>query len=144
MQDIRILGANYTNLRVSTQVGSLADMLDNPHHKDELFHLGLRPGTIFACGIDFLLRLRPEALAPFQAELQARACMLTIAPLAVLSWHALSPCPLLEGYHRGLWSAGSLATPRIRLSSYMQSARSGGSMKGVCSSVAAVWLAPAK
>ncbi len=78
VQDIRTLGANYTTLRVSTQVGSLADMLDNPQHKDELFRLGLRPGTVFACGIDFLLRLRPEALAPFQAELQARACMLTI------------------------------------------------------------------
>lgn len=83
MQDIRTLGANYTTLRVSTQVGSLADMLDNPHHKDELLRLGLRPSTVFACGIDFLLALRPEALAPFQAELQARACMLTIAPLAV-------------------------------------------------------------
>jgi len=77
-------------------------MLNNTHHKEELFRLGLRPGTVFACGIDFLLRLRPEALAPFQAELQVRACMLTIAPLAVLSWHVLSPCLLLGGHLRGL------------------------------------------
>lgn len=34
MQDIRILGANYTKLHVSSNVGSLAEMLDNLHHKD--------------------------------------------------------------------------------------------------------------
>lgn len=70
MQDIRTLGANYTTLHVATYVGSVTEMLDNPHHKDELFRWGLRPGTMFACGVDFLLRLRPEALAPFQNEFQ--------------------------------------------------------------------------
>lgn len=33
--------------------------------------MGLHPGNGFACAVNFLLRLRPEALAPHQAELQA-------------------------------------------------------------------------
>jgi hypothetical protein len=45
-------------------------LLDNPHHKDELWRLGVRPATAFACGIDFLLRIRPQALAPHHAALE--------------------------------------------------------------------------
>lgn len=72
MQDVRELGSNATVLHVSSFLGLVLPLLDNPHHKAELFSMGLHPANAFACGIDFLLRLRPEALAPFEKEFQAR------------------------------------------------------------------------
>ena len=54
----------------ASQAGFSMRLLDNPHHKDELWRLGVRPATAFACGVDFLLRIRPQALAPHQAALQ--------------------------------------------------------------------------
>lgn len=64
-------------------------LLDNPHHKDELWRLGVRPGTAFACGIDFLLRIRPEALEPHAAVLQVVVLPTTGAVVAV---HMLQQC----------------------------------------------------
>ena len=32
---------------------------------------GLHPSNMFACGVDFLLRLKPEALAPHAEQFQA-------------------------------------------------------------------------
>ena len=65
----------------ASQAGFSMRLLDNPHHKDELWRLGVRPGTAFACGIDFLLRIRPQALAPHKAALQVvfRATCVVIA-----------------------------------------------------------------
>jgi len=80
---VRTLGANYTTLHVYSYVGSITEMLDNPHHKDELYRWGLRPGTMFACGVDFLLRLRPEALAPFQDELRVRRQSCTLQSVSI-------------------------------------------------------------
>ncbi len=71
LQDLRELGANFTTLRVRTFVGYTMLLLDNVHHTEELHQMGVNPATAFACGVDFLLRIRPEALAPFAEELRA-------------------------------------------------------------------------
>ena len=55
-------------------------LLDNPHHKDELWRLGVRPATAFACGIDFLLRIRPQALAPHHAALEVTPLHTCVVP----------------------------------------------------------------
>ena len=34
--------------------GKVVSLFDNPYHKQELYNMGLRPDTIFACGYNFL------------------------------------------------------------------------------------------
>lgn len=34
------------------------------HSQEELRQMGLHPNNVLACGVDFLFRLKPEALAP--------------------------------------------------------------------------------
>ena len=63
-------------------------LLDNPYHKDELWRLGVRPGTAFACGIEFLLRIRPEALEPHAAALE----VVFRAACAVIAVHVPEQC----------------------------------------------------
>ena len=61
---MRTLGARHTTLYVNTFKGYTWPLLDNTHHKEELRAMGLHPSNAFACAVDFLFRIRPEALEP--------------------------------------------------------------------------------
>jgi hypothetical protein len=45
-------------------------LIENPHHRAQLYAMGLRPETIFGCAMDFLLRPNEALFDMFNDELQ--------------------------------------------------------------------------
>ena len=80
----------------ASQAGFSMRLLDNTHHKDELWRLGVRPATAFACGVDFLLRIRPQALAPHQAALQVSYPAKVCCPHSA---HGRARCCAVRSHH---------------------------------------------
>lgn len=92
-QVVRSLGAEFPAISVTSWVGHIMLLLDNPYHKEELYRLGITPATAFPCAVKFLLRLRPAVLAPFADELRrlSNPAVLTIGIQIRVGDAALAP-----------------------------------------------------
>lgn len=50
----------HDNVVVTTIRGYVFHLFDNPYHKKQLYSMGLRPETAFACGLQYLVKPLPE------------------------------------------------------------------------------------
>ncbi len=74
-------GGDAENVFLCSNRGRVVKLFENPHHSQELYSMGLRPDTIFACGYKYLFEPNEtvkKLFRPYMADIQSSTSALKI------------------------------------------------------------------